>query len=420
LRVNFCWTLAGNVVYAGCQWGMLVVLAKLGNPAMVGLFALGLATTAPIIAMSGLQLRAIQATDASGTYRFADYLGLRLLTTAGAAVVIASIAAVYHREATFVVLAVGLAKSIESISDIVFGLLQQHERMDRIAVSMMIKGVVSLGVLALVVALTHSVFWGMMATAAAWACVLVFYDLPSGRLVLGLCQGTVPFSSHENWDSPPLMDSPVLAPRFDRRTLLRLARTALPLGVTVMLLSLNANVPRYFVEHHGGEYELGIFAALGYLTVAGYQVVSALGQSATPRLAVYHHEGSRQAFRSLLTRLVLLVGAIGVAGVAAAMVLGPLALRLLYRPEYAEYQTPFIWLVVGGALSYVASVFGFAATARRQIAWQPLVLILTVATTLLSCWLLVPGFGLAGAALATVVSWAVCTAGYAFLCGKGA
>ena len=28
LRVNFAWTLAGTVVYAACQWGVLVVLAK--------------------------------------------------------------------------------------------------------------------------------------------------------------------------------------------------------------------------------------------------------------------------------------------------------------------------------------------------------------------------------------------------------
>ena len=31
LRMNFLWTLAGNVVYAACQWGILVVLAKLGT-----------------------------------------------------------------------------------------------------------------------------------------------------------------------------------------------------------------------------------------------------------------------------------------------------------------------------------------------------------------------------------------------------
>ena len=31
LRVSFSWTLAGNVVYAACQFGMLSVLAKLGS-----------------------------------------------------------------------------------------------------------------------------------------------------------------------------------------------------------------------------------------------------------------------------------------------------------------------------------------------------------------------------------------------------
>ncbi|MGI8856402.1 MAG: hypothetical protein ACR2JW_11675, partial [Thermomicrobiales bacterium] len=52
LRANFSWTFVGNVVYAACQWGMLVVLAKLGSPEVVGQFALGLAITAPVIMLT--------------------------------------------------------------------------------------------------------------------------------------------------------------------------------------------------------------------------------------------------------------------------------------------------------------------------------------------------------------------------------
>src|SRR2546425_157717 len=64
LRANFSWTLAGNVVYAACQWGMLIVLARLGSPTMLGQFALGLAVTTPVIIFANLQLRAVQTTDA--------------------------------------------------------------------------------------------------------------------------------------------------------------------------------------------------------------------------------------------------------------------------------------------------------------------------------------------------------------------
>jgi len=81
LRKNFLWTICGNVVYAGSQWLMLVIVAKLGTPEMVGQFALGFAVTAPIIIFTNLNLRAVQATDQKAEYKFHDYLLLRLATT---------------------------------------------------------------------------------------------------------------------------------------------------------------------------------------------------------------------------------------------------------------------------------------------------------------------------------------------------
>ena len=54
-----------------------MVLAKLGTPEMVGQFTLGLAITTPLIMFTNLQLRAVQATDASRQYKFGDYFALR-------------------------------------------------------------------------------------------------------------------------------------------------------------------------------------------------------------------------------------------------------------------------------------------------------------------------------------------------------
>ena len=43
LRANFIWALAGNLVFAACQWGALSMLAKLSDATTVGRFSLGLA-----------------------------------------------------------------------------------------------------------------------------------------------------------------------------------------------------------------------------------------------------------------------------------------------------------------------------------------------------------------------------------------
>src|SRR5687767_5255962 len=94
LRRNFLLTLSGNVVYAACQWGILVVLAKLTNPESVGQFVLGIAVASPIFLLANLQLGAVQATDAKRQTTFATYLRLRLLTTAAASAVLLGVVAV--------------------------------------------------------------------------------------------------------------------------------------------------------------------------------------------------------------------------------------------------------------------------------------------------------------------------------------
>jgi O-antigen/teichoic acid export membrane protein len=399
LRANFSWTFAGNVVYAGSQWGMLVVLAKLGSPEMVGQFALGLAITAPVIMFTNLQLRGVQATDARQEYLFGDYLGLRLITTMLALLIIAGIVSVsgYRLEAVLVILTIGLAKAIESISDAFYGLLQQHERMDRIAKSMMTKGLLSLVALSVGVYITGSVSGGVVGLVVVWALILVGYDVRSGALTLNPKPQPGGLASNES----NLM--PVLHPRWELSTLAKLTWLALPLGLVMMLISLNANIPRYFIERYLGEHELGIFAALAYLQMAGTTVVGALGQSASPRLAKYYAAGNGPAFRALLLKMAGIGVLLGGVGVLVALVAGRDLLTLLYRPEYAEYEL-LVWLMVAAGISYVASFLGYGMTAARYFGVQmPLFAVVTATTILAGLWL-IPADGLRGAAMALMIA----------------
>ena len=178
LRKNFAWTLTGNVVYAGCQWGMLMAIAKLGTPAMLGQFALGFAIAGPVFIMAQLHLRAVQATDARHEYLFGHYFALRILGTAAALALVAAIAyfSGFRRQTALIVLAVGLAKAAESLSDVIYGLWQKRERLDQIAVAMMGRGVGSLVALATTLYLTGSIVLAVGAMALWWAFWLATYE----------------------------------------------------------------------------------------------------------------------------------------------------------------------------------------------------------------------------------------------------
>lgn len=399
LRRNFSWTFIGNAVYAACQWGMLVVIAKLGSPEMVGQFTLGLAVTAPVFMLTNLQLRSVQATDAKQQYLFGDYLGLRLAATGLALVIIVVINLVlgYRWEISLIILLVGLAKAFESISDVFYGLIQQHERMDRIAVSLMIKGLLSLLMLSAGVYLSGGIVWGVVGLAISWVIVLIGYDFGSGRVILTNSWETLPsakLNTHESIIT--------LQPRWQLKTMVRLLWLSLPLGLAMMLISLNTNVPRYFIERYLGERELGFFAAIAYLMVAGNMVVSALGQSATPRLAKYYAAKNSRAFRQLLVRLVGIAALLGGLAVIAALVAGSQILTLLYRAEYAQYTDLFVWLMVAAGISYISSFLGYGMTAARYFRIQmPLTTLATLATAIICFWA-IPSQGLQGAAIALI------------------
>jgi O-antigen/teichoic acid export membrane protein len=384
LRVNFSWTLIGNLVYAGCQWAMLVVLARLGRAEMVGQFALGLALTAPVLMCANLNLRSLQATDARREYSFHDYLGLRLASSAVAFPIIAGVALVsgYRNETLAVILLLGIAKGFEAISDIYYGLLQQNERMRPIAISMMIKGTLSLAALAAGLYFTGSLVWATALLGAVWASVFFGYDLPTGRALRG---------------------SRTAQPLSQRSTYVVMARLALlsaPMGMVMFLISLNSNIPRYFIERQLGLHELGIFAALSYLITASGTIVGALGQSATPRLSHFYATANRDAFTGLLWKLALVATGIGIIGVLIAAIAGGPALRVLYGAEYSRYGTLLIYLMTVSWLADLGAMLGYGMSAARRFRVQAPLYGAVALATFLSCWLLIPRLGLLGGALA--------------------
>jgi O-antigen/teichoic acid export membrane protein len=399
LRANFSWTFVGNVVYAGCQWGMLVAIAKLSSPSLVGQFALGISITAPVYMFASLELRNVQAADARCEYSFGDYLSLRIITTILALLVIVGIvrAANYHLEIGLTILAVGVCKAIESISDVIFGLFQQKERMDRVAKSMILKGPISLFALSLGVYLTGSVFWGTVGLAVVWALVLFSYDIRSGMLILK-CMPELSIAT----GNPDKQGGP-MHPSWEMRKLARLAWLALPLGLASMLISLQANIPWYFVERHLGTSMLGIFAALAYFDRSGKLVMHALGRSATSRLSQYYVTGNGSAFGLLLLKLVSIGALLGGVGVLVAFFAGEIILKFFYQSEYAM-QHVFMTLMVGAGLSYVATFLHYGMIASRYFRAQMLLHVIVTAALVLICVLLIPSGGLSGAAMAVAIA----------------
>ena len=388
LRRGFSWTLVGNAVYAACQWGALVVIARFTTPESVGTFALALAVVTPIFILANLQLRALQATDALSEHPASSYVWLRLGTSTVAILTVAAVTwlAGFSEASRHVIWIITAAKTVESISDVLYGRFQQLERMDWVSRSLMLRGVSMLVFVFAAAAYSGQLIPATVAIAASNLLVLILHDavvvqridVPRHRL------GT---------------HSLAILP-----SLIGLMRAGLPLGLAMMISSANSSLPRILIERMIGERELGVFAAIAYFVVAGGTLVSALGQASSPRLSQYLSRSDVGSARQLLARLMLIAAMIGGLGVALAASAGPLILSTTYGDEYAAGNALFVWIMVYGAVTYVASILGFGMTAARVFLPQLPIAVSAVVVTGVMCVILIPRYGATGAALALLAS----------------
>lgn len=383
-RRNVSWSFVGTLVHAGAKWLNLVVLARLGGAETVGTLALATAIVAPLYALTNLQLRQIQATDASGRFSFSTVFGLRLLGSGLAALGVAAYAALAQGGLGLVLFFVALALGFESLSDVVYGRLQRAERLDRVARSMAAHGILGILFLAGGYAATGSLVVAAAGLALAGLLVFLLLDLPALRSL-----GSVP--------------RPAL-PGAELRLLLR---SALPLGGTMMLVSLNGQLPRYFLEGAAGRSELGVFAALYQLVAAGNLVIAAVAQAASPRLANFAHAGDLPAFRALGARLYGLIALVSLGGILLSAVLGELILLHLFGPEFAARVDVLVLLAVAGSIGFFCTVPGYGLTAAGAHGVQLPLFAGIAAVSAALCALLIPAHGLRGGAYAIMGTYVV-------------
>jgi O-antigen/teichoic acid export membrane protein len=395
LRWNFSWVLASQGFHAISLSIMFVVLARLLTTDDVGMFALGLAISTPVFALVHLDLRTVQATDARLDFSFGHYLALGLATTPLGLVVMVVIVVATRLDATaaFVVLAWGVARAIESITFNFYGVYQRFERMERMAVSLALRGGLALASLTAVVWATDDVVLGTLSIAASWLVVLVTFDVANVRYLLR--------SERTEQETEG-----VLAPLWDRVVLRRLGRLALPAGMGRGVVSLLPNITRYQVQVILSSAALGVYAAIGYVIRFMEIVSGSFGQALEPRLAKAHAAGRLGPFRSLLLGAVATAVAVGVAIVALTAMIGEPVLRAVFGAEYARGDV-LIRVVIGAVLLLVVQILMTGIVALRRFGERLVITVIAgVVTLVVGIWL-VREQGIVGAANTSIIGLAV-------------
>lgn len=380
MRSSVLWNTAGSFFYYFCQWLMTVLVVRLSGVDDAGLLTLCISVSNIWISLSSFGMHNYQASDTENKYTFGTYLVSRYVT--GAMALLGCIAYLlllrYSPVTDVAVVFYFLYRFSESLEDVYYAAFQKAWHIDIAGKSMLIRGLLSIGLFSAVLVGSGNLSLTIVVLAAACLLVVYLYDGRKGRM----------FTNRQT----------------DNTSVRALLLECLPLAVYTLLNTFVPMAPRLVMERVLGNYELGVYGSIATPTVVVQMIATYVFN---PFITLFAEELAGRDIRgfvkSLRSCLLWLFG-ISVFSVAVGLFFGHWGLNLLYGSEIAGYTALLTPLIIASALIAFMWLLGGTLVAARSFRWLLASNILSSAAILPLSFFFEEKWGMQGASLATIVS----------------
>ena len=375
------WLLGGNILFAFSQWLMLIMFSHFSNPIQLGYYSYALAITAPIFMLSNLQLRPLVVADLNleRKFRYSEYFSLRLLTILFAVIVSLFFIDWENNLALSIVLVVVLIKASESVSDIIYAYYNANKKTKFISRSLTFKSVLVIILSFCVLYLTHNIVYSLTVTLIGYLFVLVLLDI----------RQNIKHLREINF--------------FDKK-LKKIVQIGLPLGIAVMLVSLQTNIPRYFLEYYSNVELVGVYTILYYFIVIGGIVINSVCQYLSPNFSEFYRDLKIDELKRIIKNAFFIALYIGMSGLVISLFLNSFIIKIIYGNDYLEYAYLLPYIMIAGIFTFLSVVNGYLLTSLRLLKIQMPIFLILVCLTVIYSYLLIPVYGLTGAIYTTILS----------------
>ncbi|UNW09660.1 polysaccharide biosynthesis C-terminal domain-containing protein [Acinetobacter indicus] len=373
--------LSGNILFAFSQWLILIFISHFSDNQAVGAYTYALALVTPVFMLTNLQLRPIVVAEfnLNSNFNYKSYFALRFYSIFLAILASFLLSFLSTSNVWKVVLLLGCIKALEAISDIIYAYYNAQGKTKLISLSLTVKS------LSLIL-----IFGGL----------LYFYNLLNIGLI-GIILIYVLTLLVVDFRNIGLNKKYFYLNIVDFKNVIILA---LPLGISVMLVALQSNIPRFFLEKFFNLEAVGVFSVFYYFIIVGGIVINSICQFISPKFSILFKENKMHELNKLTIQAWGMAAFLGVSGLIVSITLGDFFVNILYGSHYLFWIDILNIIMFAGLFTYLSVVNGYLMTSLGLIKIQlPLFLFLTIFTLVL-CWTLIPAYGLLGAAWATVAS----------------
>lgn len=331
------------------NWGQLSLLSYNINLNELGVYTLSLAFITPMFQFSNLQLRLLFVSDRQKIHPFESYFSLRILTNIFSIVFILMLSLIVFNDTKnlFICFLLTMTYVADSFIDIFNAKQHSNDNLKLVSYSTILRGLsgitgLSIGVLVfdnLLIAITLAFIFKVVS--------LIFFDYggfkkESNKIIIEI-------NSHAK----------------------KLFIWSIPMGLSLVIASLNVNVAKYFINYKFGLEIQGIYSTLSYVVVIGNMFIGAIGNALMVKISDYYHSNMIQKLKISVNIFLIITFISGVLLFALSYFFSYPFTSLVFSTKISVYSQYLTWIMGASIFMYLNSAIGFALTSvgiiKKQI-----------------------------------------------------
>ena len=366
-KKDYIWNSIGSFLQSAISPILLIVITRLNGVGDSGLFSFAMSLSVVFWAISLWGGRTYQVSDAKKEFSSGDYIVVRFISSLIVAVFSISfcILSGYDLTKTELIMVLVSFKILESIADSMYGVLQIHNKLYIVGISLTMKSVFGFMLFTLVDILTKNIVYGALSIFIVNIAVVIFYDIPWMKHVesVGLTKKNI-----------------MQAGKIMKKTA--------EVFVVVFLTMFSLNIPRYFLDKYHYD-QIGYFGIMAMPITLLTLFISFVLQPNVVNLSELLKKKKIKEFTKIVSKIDFITFTLGILFIVSSYLIGVWVLNTVFGIDINNFRIDLTIMVIGAVANAFVSIYVNLLIILRRFKGQFYTLLVTnILAVILSIYLI--------------------------------
>lgn len=344
-------TTLSNLFFGLYQWILLIILIRWGTVEEAGYYTYSLAITAPLIMLLSLKYENILQTQELEKADIYSLFVIRVYLLVISSLITIPIFIIYNDEFFFILVLsfVWIYKCVQLVIQFKYSLLIHFNEIEFLNNNKIRRSIISI--------LITLAIYGFTRNLLLLLFILSIYMVFEWYVIAR-------YLKKYNFDFSLIFrrkSFSLIKTNFKRYIIL-----FIPFGLSLALISLNANISRFYGEKYFGIEFVGFYASLIYFVALGNIVINAIFSIVSFRFRKNLNQNFQIFKRDyrIVNFFILFIGGLGV---ITAFILGENVLVFIYGAEYEDLEIEFFLIMIIGMFLYSTTYYQYVLTMFNKL-----------------------------------------------------